>query len=119
MPDTSGNYVEASTTQVPLTEGTCYDWHLHLQKVKGDVNVTEIYKPCSPLPATWELGADSMTTPSDDLLTATTPLTLSPENSWISSGWCVAIGDTADDYLIEIMSGDTTLETFAFELREP
>ncbi|WP_156461272.1 hypothetical protein [Devosia sp. Root436] len=108
--------VVESTTLVPLLAGTCYDWHLRLGKVKGAVEVTEIYTlPAAP--ASWGLGEGSLTVISDDQRTATTPLTLTPEDGWIWSGWCVADGDPEGDYRIDFKSGDRLLKTFEFELR--
>src|SRR5690606_20086432 len=109
--------VVESTTLVPLLDGTCYDWHLRLGKVKGNVEVTEIYiLPAAP--ETWGLSEGSLTVISDDRSKATTPLTLTPQDGWIASGWCVSDGDPAGDYVIEIRSGDELLHRFDFELAE-
>tara|TARA_R110002020_G_scaffold304584_1_gene520373 strand:+ start:1676 stop:2206 length:531 start_codon:yes stop_codon:yes gene_type:complete len=117
-PDSAGRAVTESTTQVPLIEGACYNWHLRLEKVKGEVAVTEVYS--LPAPATtWNLGATSATTLSSDRLTATTKRTLTPDGNWISAGWCVAIGDPPGEHRIEILSGDKVLKTFRFDLRLP
>jgi hypothetical protein len=116
VPNTSGDPVVESTTLVPLLEGTCYDWHLKLAKIKGEVEVTEIYTlPAAP--QTWDLGEESLAVISEDQRTATTPLTLTPQDGWIASGWCVSEGDPQGDYRIEVRAGDTVLEAFEFELR--
>ena len=116
VPNGSGEPVVESTTLVPLLAGTCYNWHLRLGKVKGDVAVTEIYTlPAAP--ETWGLSEGSTIVVSDDKLSATSTLSLTPEDGWIASGWCVSEGDPEGDYTFEIRSGDKVLETFEFELR--
>lgn len=116
VPNTSGDPVVESTTLVPLLEGTCYDWHLKLAKVKGAVEVTEIYTlPAAP--ESWGLGENSNIVVSDDQLSATSALSLTPDQGWIASGWCVSAGDPEGDYRFEIRSGHKLLETFEFELR--
>ena len=116
VPNGSGEPVVESTTLVPLLAGTCYNWHLRLGKVKGDVAVTEIYTlPAAP--ETWGLSEGSSIVVSDDKLSATSTLSLTPEDGWIASGWCVSEGDPEGDYTFEIRSGDKLLETFEFELR--
>jgi hypothetical protein len=116
VPNGSGEPVVESTTLVPLLAGTCYNWHLRLGKVKGDVAVTEIYTLPSA-PQTWELSEGSDIIVSDDKLSATSALSLTPEQGWIGSGWCVSEGDPEGDYSFEIRSGDKVLETFEFELK--
>ena len=116
VPNGEGEPVVESTTLVPLLAGTCYDWHLRLGKVKGEVAVTEIYTLPSA-PETWGLGENSNILVSDDQLSATSTLSLTPEDGWIASGWCVSEGDPEGDYSFEIRSGDKMLETFEFELR--
>lgn len=116
VPNGSGDPVVESTTLVPLLAGTCYDWHLRLGKVKGNVEVTEIYT-LPAVPETWEFGEDSGIVLSDDKLSATSTLSLVPQGGWINSGWCVSEGDPEGDYSFEIRSGDKLLETFEFELR--
>lgn len=116
VPNASGEPVVESTTLVPLLEGTCYDWHLKLAKVKGAVEVTEIYTLPSA-PQTWGLSENSNIVVSDDQLTATSTLSLTPEQGWIASGWCVSAGDPEGDYRFDIKAGDKLLETFAFELK--
>lgn len=116
VPNGSGEPVVESTTLVPLLAGTCYNWHLRLGKVKGDVDVTETYTlPAAP--ETWGLSEGSDIVVSDDKLSATSTLSLTPEDGWIASGWCVSEGDPEGDYTFEIRSGDKLLETFEFELR--
>lgn len=116
VPNASGDPVVESTTLVPLLDGTCYDWHLRVGKVKGAVEVTEVYTlPAAP--QTWGLSEGSLTVISEDQRTATTPLSLTPQDGWIASGWCVSEGDPEGDYTIEVRAGDKVLETFAFELR--
>lgn len=116
VPNASGEPIVESTTLVPLLAGTCYDWHLRPGKVKGTVEVTEVYTlPAAP--QTWDLGEDSLAVISEDQRTATTPLSLTPQDGWIAGGWCVSEGDPEGDYRIEVRAGDTVLETFEFELR--
>ncbi|MGB3335567.1 MAG: hypothetical protein WBA73_00160 [Devosia sp.] len=116
VPNGSGDPVVESTTLVPLLEGTCYDWHLRLAKVKGAVEVTEVYTlPAAP--QTWGLGENSSIVVSDDKLSATSTLSPTPEDGWIASGWCVSSGDPEGTYTFEIKAGDKLLETFEFELR--
>lgn len=117
VPNGSGDPVVESTTLVPLLEGTCYDWHLKLAKVKGAVEVTEIYTLPSA-PQTWGLSDNSNIVVSDDQLSATSALSLTPDQGWIASGWCVSAGDPEGTYTFEIKSDDTVLETFEFELKE-
>jgi len=118
LPDAAGRGGTESTTHVPLIKGACYNWHLRLEKVKGAVAVTEIYT--LPAPATtWNLGPTSATSLSSDRLTATTKRTLLPNGNWISAGWCVAGGDPVGEHRIDILSGDTVLKTFRFDLRLP
>lgn len=116
VPLPSGETLNESTTLVPLLADTCYYWHLRLGKVKGDVDVTEIYTlPAAP--ADWNLGGDSTITLSDDQRTATSALSLTPEDGWIGSGWCVAEGDPEGDYSFDIMSGGRLLHRFEFEVK--
>ena len=117
VPNGSGEPVVESTTLVPLLAGTCYNWHLRLGKEKGDVEVTEIYT-LPAVPETWGLSEGSAIVVSDDKLSATSTLSLTPEQGWIASGWCVSEGDPEGDYTFEIKSGDRVLETFAFELQQ-
>lgn len=105
-----------STTLVPLLAGTCYTWHLRLSKVKGSVAITEIYT-LPAVPATWGLGEDSTIVVSDDQLTASSALSMTPEDGWIASGWCVSDGDPEGDYSFEIKAGKRLLHRFDFELR--
>src|SRR6218665_2522492 len=104
-----------SSTLVPLLAGTCYSWHLRLGKTKGPVDVTEVYRLPAP-PASWELGDASPIEISDDQLSATSELTLTPEGGWIASGWCVSAGDPAGTYTFKIMIGERVLHFFEFEL---
>jgi len=108
--------VVESTTLVPLLADTCYNWHLKFGKTKGDVAVTEVYTLPAP-PEVWGLN-DSNITVSDDQLSAISELTLTPEDGWIASGWCVSAGDPAGAYSFVIKSGETVLHTFEFELQE-
>jgi hypothetical protein len=116
VPNGEGEPVVESTTLVPLLAGTCYDWHLRLSKVKGEVEITEIYTLPSA-PETWGLGENSNIVVSDDQLSATSALSLTPEDGWIASGWCVSEGDPEGDYTFEIRAGDKVLHTFEFELQ--
>ncbi len=116
VPNGSGEPIVESTTLVPLLAGTCYNWHLRLGKVKGEVEVTEIYTLPSA-PETWGLSEGSDIVVSDDKLSATSTLPLIPDGGWIASGWCVSEGDPEGDYTFEIRSGDKVLETFEFELK--
>lgn len=116
VPNGEGEPVVESTTLVPLLADTCYNWHLRLAKVKGDVEVTEIYTlPAAP--KTWGLSEGSSIVVADDQLSATSTLSLTPEDGWIASGWCVSAGDPEGDYSFEIRSGDKVLHTFEFELQ--
>jgi hypothetical protein len=105
-----------SCTLVPLLANTCFYWHLKLAKVKGAVEVTEVYTlPAAPI--TWGWGEENTIVVSDDRMTATSSLTLTPEDGWISSGWCVSDGDPEGLYNFEILSGDRLLHRFDFEIR--
>ena len=116
VPNGAGEPVVESTTLVPLLAGTCYDWHLRLGKAKGAIQITEIYTlPAAP--ETWGLSEGSDIVVSDDKLSATSTLSLTPEDGWIASGWCVSEGDPEGDYTFEIKAGDKVLETFEFELQ--
>jgi hypothetical protein len=116
VPNGENEPVIESTTLVPLLSGTCYTWHLRLGKVKGDVTVTELYTlPAAPL--TWGISAGSGIVVSEDRLSATSTLSLTPEEGWIASGWCVSEGDPAGDYSFEIKAGEQVLHSFEFELR--
>ena len=116
VPNGSGEPIVESTTLVPLLAETCYNWHLRLAKVKGAVEITEIYTLPSA-PETWGLSEGSNIVVSDDKLSATSTLSLEPDDGWIASGWCVSEGDPEGDYTFEIRSGDKVLHTFEFELR--
>lgn len=116
VPNGSGEPVVESTTLVPLLAETCYNWHLRLAKVKGAVEITEIYTLPSA-PETWGLSEGSDIVVSDDKLSATSNLSLTPEDGWIGSGWCVSEGDPEGDYSFEIKAGDKLLHRFEFELR--
>jgi hypothetical protein len=116
VPNGSGEPVVESTTLVPLLAETCYNWHLRLAKVKGEVEITEIYTLPSA-PQTWGLSEGSNIVVSDDQLSAISTLSLTPEDGWISSGWCVSKGDPEGDYSFEIKAGDKLLHRFEFELQ--
>ena len=116
VPNGSGEPVVESTTLVPLLEGTCYDWHLRLSKVKGAVEITEVYT-LPEAPQIWEVSGSGAIVVGEDQRSATSTLSLTPEQGWISSGWCVSAGDPEGDYRFEIKAGDRLLETFAFELQ--
>lgn len=116
VPTASGSPIVESTTLVPLLAGTCYDWHLKLGKVKGAVEITEFYTlPAEP--ESWGISDGSAIVISDDRMSATSTLSLTPEDGWIGSGWCVSDGDPEGDYSFQIKAGDRVLETFQFELR--
>jgi hypothetical protein len=116
VPNGSGDPVVESTTLVPLLAETCYNWHLRLAKVKGEVEITEIYTLPSA-PQTWGLSEGSNIVVSDDQKSAISTLSLTPEDGWISSGWCVSKGDPEGDYSFEIKAGDKLLHRFEFELQ--
>lgn len=106
-----------STTLVPLLAGTCYNWHLRLAKTKGAIEVTETYT-LPEAPESWGISDGGAIVVSDDQLTATSTLSLTPEDGWIGSGWCITEGDPEGAYSFEIRSGDTLLHSFDFELRK-
>lgn len=107
----SGEVIE-STTLIPLLDGACYEWRLKLAKTKGAVDITEVFTLPSA-PAGWGDVGDNVTI-SDDMLVATSTMSLVPEDGWIWHGWCVAEGDPVGDYMIEIEVGDEVLATFPF-----
>lgn len=111
-----GSEVTESTTLVPLLEGACYEWRLKLAKTKGAIDITEVFTLPSA-PGSWGSVNDS-TTISDDMLTATSAMTLTPEDGWIWHGWCVAEGDPTGDHLIVVKSGDEVLGEFPFQVEE-
>jgi hypothetical protein len=116
VPNGSGDPVVESTTLVPLLEGTCYDWHLRLGKVKGAIEITELYTlPAAP--ESWGLGENNTIVVADDQLSATSTLSLTPSDGWIASGWCVSKGDPEGAYSFEIKAGDKLLHRFEFELQ--
>ena len=116
VPTASGSPIVESTTLVPLLAGTCYDWHLKLGKTKGAVEISELYTlPAEP--ESWGISEGSAIVVSDDRMSATSTLSLTPEDGWIASGWCVSDGDPEGDYSFEIRSGETVLHRFVFELR--
>jgi len=105
VPTASGSPIVESTTLVPLLAGTCYDWHLKLGKTKGAVEITELYTlPAEP--ESWGISEGSAIVVSDDRMSATSTLSLTPEDGWIGSGWCVSDGDPEGAYSFEIRSGD-------------
>ena len=111
-----GSEVTESTTLVPLLEGACYEWRLKVAKTKGDVEITEVFTLPSA-PGSWGSVNDS-TTISDDMLTATSAMTLTPADGWIWHAWCVAEGDPVGDHLIVVKSGDRVLGEFPFQVAE-
>ena len=114
LPD--GEVLRESTTLVPLMPGACYNWRLQLGKVKTALDITEVYTlPAAP--QSWELGEDSTIVISDDKLSATSSLKITPLDGWIQNGWCVAAGDPEGAYSFDIFSGGTLLHRFAFEVR--
>ncbi|MCR6670310.1 hypothetical protein [Devosia ginsengisoli] len=116
VPTTPGQPdVVESTTLVPLLADTCYNWHLRLGKVKGAVEIVEILT--LPIAAD-DWGTSDNTVISDDQRTATSTMSLTPDDGWIGHGWCVVEGDPAGDYVIEVKSGDEVLHRFDFELQE-
>ena len=105
-----------STTLVPLLDGACYTWQLKLAKTKGAVEITEVFTLPSA-PSSWGSVNDS-TSISDDMLTATSTMSLTPEDGWIWHAWCVAEGDPTGDHLIVVKSGDEVLGEFPFQVEE-
>lgn len=117
VPQGSGEPLVESTTLVPLLEDTCYHWHIRLGKTKGAVEVTEIYTlPAAP--DSWGFDDNNPVTLSDDERTATSTMSLTPDDGWIGHGWCITEGDPAGDYSFEIKAGDKVLATFDFALQE-
>lgn len=111
-----GSEIVESTTLIPLLDGACYNWRLKLAKSKGDIEITETFTLPSA-PASWGSTNESMVI-SEDNLSATSTMTLTPADGWISHGWCVAEGDPTGDHLFEIKSGDEVLGTFPFQVEE-
>ena len=111
-----GSEVSESTTLVPLLEGACYEWRLKLAKIKGAIDITEVFTLPSA-PGGWGSVNDS-TTISDDMMTATSAMSLTPVDGWISHVWCVAEGDPVGDHLIVVKSGDEVLGEFPFQVEE-
>jgi hypothetical protein len=110
-----GSKVEESTTLIPMLAGACYNWWLRLSKSKGDVEVVEVFTLPSA-PASWGSVNDT-TTISEDMLTATSTMSLTPdENGWIGHGWCVAEGDPTGDHRIVVKAGDRVLGEFPFQI---
>lgn len=109
--------VTESTTLIPLLPGSCYNWWLKLGKTKGDVTVTEIFTLPSE-PAGWGTVNDT-TTISEDNLTSTTTMSLTPDDQgWIGHGWCVAEGDPTGDHHITIKAGTRVLGEFPFQVEK-
>lgn len=113
----AGEQVVQSTRVVPNTVGTCYAWRLRLGKTKTAVEITEVLRLPSA-PETWAPGSDGSDI-SGDGLNATTALSLVPQDGWITHGWCVAEGDPAGRYRIEVSTGSKSLQVFGFELKAP
>jgi hypothetical protein len=111
-----GSEVRESTTLVPLLDGACYEWRLKLAKTKGAVDITEVFTLPSA-PGSWGSVNDS-TTISDDMLTATSAMSLTPEDGWVWHAWCVAEGDPTGDHKIVVKSGDEVLGEFPFQVEE-
>jgi hypothetical protein len=111
-----GSEVTESTTLVPLLEGACYEWRLKLAKTKGEIDITEVFTLPSA-PSSWGSVNDS-TTISDDMRTATSAMSLTPEDGWVWHSWCVAEGDPTGDHLIVVKSGDEVLGEFPFQVAE-
>ena len=111
-----GSEIVESTTLVPLLDGACYNWRLKLAKTKGDIEITEVFTLPSA-PASWGSVNETMVI-SDDNTTATSNMTLTPVDGWITHGWCVAEGDPTGDHLIEVKSGDEVLGSFPFQVEE-
>ncbi|MET3926852.1 hypothetical protein [Devosia sp. 2618] len=101
-----------STTIIPLIDGACYEWRLKLAKAKSAVDVTEIFTLPAP-PTSWN-GVGSNVTISNDKTTATSALQLSPQDGWISHGWCVATGDPVGGHTVVVKVGDKVLGEFPF-----
>lgn len=112
----SDNPLVESTTLIPLLEGACYYWHLKLAKTKGDIEITEIFTLPSES-AGWGTDNEDVVISADEL-TATSTMTRTPQDGWISHGWCVAKGDPTGDHVIEVKSGDKLLGTFPFQVEE-
>jgi hypothetical protein len=111
-----GKELVESTTLIPLLDGACYTWQLKLAKTKGAVEITEVFTLPSA-PSSWGSVNDS-TTISDDMLTATSTMSLTPEDGWIWHAWCVAEGDPTGDHKIVVKSGDEVLGEFPFQVEE-
>jgi hypothetical protein len=114
LPD--GEEIGESTTLIPYHVGACYNWHLRLGKTKGAIAITEVYTLPSK-PKSWGLGEGEAIEVSEDRLSATSELLITPEDGWISNGWCITRGDPKGDYSFEIFAGDTPLHRFEFELQ--
>ena len=113
----AGEHVVQSTRVVPMTDDACYSWRLRLGKTKEAVEIIEVLRLPSA-PETWDPGSDASDISSNGL-NATTTLSLVPDDGWITHGWCVAAGDPAGRYRIEVSTATKSLQVFGFELKAP
>jgi hypothetical protein len=84
------------------------------------VRIKEVLK-LPKAPATWGEADDnefSPTATSPDRTTAVTTLFMAAKDGLLTNGWCVAPGDPAGHYRIEVFHEEQSLKTFEFEMVE-
>jgi hypothetical protein len=115
VPDGKGGMIVESGTVVPLSASACYEWRVRLNKTKGDVTATEIFRfPKAPL----DWGTVEEMTFSEDERVGTSQLRLSPVDNWISNERCVLDGDPAGSHSFEVRAFGKLLHRFLFEVQD-
>lgn len=115
-----GSAVAQSTTTIPLIPDiSCYEWMIKVD-AKGPLRIKEVFKlPVAP--QSWgeaDNNEFSPTMPSADRTTAVTVLFMPAKDGVLRHSWCVATGDPAGPYAIEVLHEEQSLKRFEFELVE-
>lgn len=117
--DGAGNQAVVQSNIVPLLpDRACYGWRIRLAGATGVVSFKEIFSiPAEP--ATWSGEKDefSPNVIAKDRKTAVTEKFAMPLEGWISHSWCVAAGDPAGNYSMDVHIEGKFAKRFDFEVR--
>lgn len=115
-----GSEVEQSTTMIPLIPDiSCFQWTIKVDSTDV-LRIKEILKlPAAP--ESWgeaDTNEFSPTVTSADRKTAVTVVFMPAKDGVLTNRWCVAAGDPAGQYSIEVLHEGQSLKTFDFTLTE-
>ncbi len=118
----NGSLVEVRTSRIPYIVGSsCYRWTIRFKASAGQRTFTE--KFTLPGSATnWggnEGKGNVQTKVSPDRAAARTPVFVNLADGMATNGWCVAEGDPAGRYKIEVYDAKRLLHRFDFDVVLP